>query len=69
MAMYAAATVVERSWMFLVVRAIRLLAASVGFLAVVSPGVTLLAREVLAVLGAVALRGSSHGERAAVGAA
>jgi hypothetical protein len=65
MAMYAAATVVERSWMFPVARAIRLVAASVDFLAVVSPGVTLLTREVHAVLGAVALRGGSHGERAA----
>jgi hypothetical protein len=61
--------VVERSWMFLVLRAIRLMPASVGFLAVGSPGVTFPARGVFAVLVAFKLRGGGHGERAAGGAA
>ena len=67
--MYAAAMVVERSRMFLILRAISLVAAGVGFLAAGSPGVTLLARGVFAVLGAFELRGGRHGERAAAGAA
>ena len=66
--MYTAAKVVERSWMFLVLRAIRLVPASVGFLAVGSPVVTLLARGVFAVLGAFELRGGGHREPAAAGA-